>query len=118
MPSHLRDLVDDLRILVPAAIPGKTGALTIAGDPSFERIRQATRAIVDDPELDMLSPAELRAVRTFRITVYRSASAHPDVARRQIGAVWRGDAKQAILKLSAGAEIKAAMHDMMLGGLG
>ena len=116
--SRLRDLTDDLRILVPVAIPGKTGALTIAGDPSFERIRQMTRAVVDDPELDMLSAAELRALRTFRITVYRSASASPEVARRQIGAVWRGDAKQALLKLSVGDEMQHALHDLMLGGLG
>jgi hypothetical protein len=118
MPSHLRDLVDDLRILVPIAIPGRTGSLTIAGDPSFERIRQATRATIDDPELDMLSPAELRALKTFRITVYRSASASPEVARRQIGAVWRGEAKQAFLKLSVGDEVEAAMRDLMLGGIG
>jgi len=116
--SHLRSLVEDLRILVPVAIPGRTGALTIAGDPSFEAIRQAVRSTTDDPDLDMLSPEEMRALRTFKITVYRAAGMEPTMARKHIGAVWRGAAKEALLKLAVGDQVKAAMRDLMAGGIG
>jgi hypothetical protein len=116
--SHLRALVEDLCILVPVAIPGRTGALTIAGDPSYESIRGAVRNTKDDPELDMLSPEELRALRTFKITVYKAAGMEPTTARKHIGAVWRGAAKQAILKLSVGTQVAASMRDLMAGGIG
>ena len=116
--SNLRDLVEDLRVLVPVAIPGQTGALTIAGDPSYEVIRNAMRSVKDDPELDMLSPEEMRHLRTFKITVYRAAPMHPETARKHIGAVWRGEAKQAILKLTVGETVKAAMRDLMMGSIG
>lgn len=116
--SNLRDLVEDLRVLVPVAIPGRTGVTTITGDPSFEAIRQALRATSDDPELDMLSPEEIRALRTFKMTVYRASDMEPSTARKHIGAVWRGAAKQALLKLSVGEQIHTAMRDLMAGGIG
>jgi hypothetical protein len=116
--SHLRDLVEDLRVLVPVAIPGRTGALTIAGDPSFENIRQAVRNLKDDPELDQLSPEEMRALRSFKITVYKAAGMEPTMARKHIGAIWRGTAKQALLKLNVGPQVAASMRDLMVGGIG
>lgn len=116
--SHLRDLVEDLRVLVPVALPGRTDAVTIASDPSFETLCLALRGIVDDPELDMLSPEEMRALRTFKMTVFKASEMEPTTARKHIGAVWRGAAKQALLKLSMGQLVHKAVRSLMVGGIG
>lgn len=118
MASHLRDLIEDLRLLVPIAIPGRTGAHVIEGDPSYEALKKLVTSTKDSAELDMLSPEELRALKSFEITVYRAGEMAPDVARKHIGAIWRGAAKQALLKLSVGDEVKATMRDLMAGGIG
>lgn len=114
--AHLRDLVEDLRMLVPIAIVGKDS--TISGDPAYQKLRELVHSVSDSPELDELSPEELRALSTYRLTVYRAGPMEPTMARKHIGAVWRGAAKQAVLKLSIGGEARKAMQALMAGGIG
>jgi hypothetical protein len=109
----LRELVDDLRALVPLAVVGARGV-----PEPYERVKMAIDAMKNDPVLDTLSPEELRALTTFKITLYRAASMEADQLRKHIGAVWRGMAHQAILKMPTGKECEDAMHDLMQGGIG
>lgn len=109
----LRELIAELRMLVPLAVVGAQGL-----PEPYERIKSAIDAMKDDPALDALSAEELRALETFKITLYRAAPMEHDQLRKHIGAVWRGVAKQAILKMPTGAECMAAMHDLMQGGIG
>lgn len=118
MSARLRSLVEDLRVLVPVATPGRTNYAIMQGDPNFEKIKEALAAIKDDAELDQLSPEELRALTTYKITVHRAGPMSPQTARKHIGATWRGAAKQAILKLSIGDEVQKAMGELMAGGIG
>ena len=114
--SKLRELTDDLRMIVPVAVLGRPASMMT--DPAYSRLLRILRDLQDDPELDSLSAEELRALQTFRITVYRAGPMEPTTARKHIGATWRGTAKQALLKLSVGREAQDAVRTVMSGGIG
>jgi hypothetical protein len=103
--SRLEELVDDIKkILLPN--PVHIEAKKVDG---YQDLVALLDRQVDKAELDGLSPDELRALNSLRITVYRSGTADADVGRKQVAAIWRGMAKQAVLKLSDGHKIHAAM---------
>lgn len=114
--SRLRDLTEDLRSLVSLSMPGMAGALV--NDPAYPKLQTLLRSVMDSPDLEALSAEELRALATFRITLYRAGLMEPTMGRKHVGAVWRGTAKQALLKLPVGPEVQAAMHELMAGGIG
>jgi hypothetical protein len=107
--TRLDELVSDLRkILLPN--PAVVQADKVDG---FEDLKDLLNKQVDNADLDFLNPDELRALTTLRITVYRSATADVDTARKQIAATWRGMAKQAALKLTDGPQIAAAIKTFL-----
>ncbi len=100
--STLRKLVEDLRTLVPLAIVGAapTQSARAEGVSSYERLAALVDALADSPELDTLSPEEFRALKSFKLTIFRAGPMELTTARKHVGATWRGAAKQAILKVS------------------
>jgi hypothetical protein len=66
--------------------------------------------------LDALSAEELRAFKTLRITLTRAGTMTPMTGRYHVGAVWRGTAKQAVLKLPIGADAKRCVNELLHGG--
>lgn len=110
--SQLRALAEDIRALLSLA-PSTSGALV--SEPGYSQLRDLLQALLDSPDLDCLSAEELRALTTFRITVYRAGLMEPTTGRMHVGQTWRGAAKQAILKLPLGPAISAAYHVLMFG---
>lgn len=112
--SRIAALLDDIRVLVPLASVGSE-------DPTYQmyqRLIQLVDSVIDTPELDELSPEELRDFRTFRITLYRSSKMTPDKRHQHVGAAWRGAAKQAIMKMSIGPEAQKCVHELTAAGIG
>lgn len=113
MSSSLRNLVDDLKILVPIVPLGSN----MSSNAVYTQLRMLLADFKDNPELDALSAEELRALHNFAQVVNLAGSMDGGMMRKHIGAAWRGAAKQAVLKTSLGKQIADVYHELMLGGL-
>lgn len=110
--SQSRALLEDIRALIPVAA---VNSAALADQPAFAAFWALLQSMQDSPELETLSAEELRAFKTLLITLTRAGTMTPMTGRYHVGAVWRGTAKQAVLKLPIGPKAKRLMHELLHG---
>jgi hypothetical protein len=100
--ASIPNLIEDLRVLML--------------DPpwnSFFRLLRMLDSVANSPELETLTNDELRAVKGFRITMYRAVDMEADTMLKHVAAHWLGTVDQAIRKLSIGPQAVACFGSMM-----
>ena len=88
----------------------------VAGGPERANL-QSLISLVDSvdetAELEVLTGAELRRFKGFRLTLHRAVPMGVEAMLRHVGAHWQA-ARQAVLKLSVGPEARRIV-DQMIG---
>ncbi len=113
MPSTLRDLVEDLRMIVPIVPLGSMQSPNAV----YAQLKMLLAQLTDNPELDNLSTDELKALKMFISVVDLAGTMDPEAMRKHIQAAWLGTSKQAVLKTSLGKQISDVYHELMLGAV-
>ena len=80
---------------------------------NFVKLVRMVDSVSESPELESLTNEELRRLKSFRITLHRSATMESDSMLLHVAAEWMGIVEQAIRKLSIGPEAVKAITKMM-----
>jgi hypothetical protein len=102
MGKPLRVMIEDLRILLLDPPWG-----------DFTKLVRMVDSVSESPELEQLTNEELRRLKSFRITLHRSATMEADTMLKHVAAEWMGCVEQAVRKLSIGSEAVQAVTRMM-----
>ena len=113
--ATLKSLIEDLKLIVPLAIIGRdwTSRSPLGDLPDYRKLLGQLEGLVNSPDLDMLTASELRALKTFRIVMQQAATMQSATAKLHIEAVWRGEARQAVIKMPSGDEIVKTVSDLL-----